>query len=92
MIYSASVDAAVIRLQPLTAEDSEALLAALIGPLISPFKPALRDLLTRRAAGNPFFIEEAVRSLIDTDFYKLLMAQSVFRSAAKEPPNRGFTR
>jgi adenylate cyclase len=70
MIYSANVDATVIRLQPLTAEDSEALLEALIGPLLSPFQPALRDLLTRRAAGNPFFLEEAVRSLIDTGVLK----------------------
>src|SRR5712692_2204198 len=66
MIYSANVDATVIRLQPLTSEDSEALLEALVGPLVSPFQPALRDLLTRRAAGNPFFLEEAIRSLIDT--------------------------
>lgn len=66
MIYSANVDATVIRLQPLAAEDSETLLEALLGPLVSPFQPALRDLLTRRAAGNPFFLEEAVRSLIDT--------------------------
>jgi predicted ATPase/class 3 adenylate cyclase len=70
MIYSANVDATVIRLQPLTAEDSEALLEALQGPLVSPFQPALRDLLTRRAAGNPFFLEEAVRSLIDTGILK----------------------
>lgn len=62
MIYSANVDATVIRLQPLTSEDSEALLEALVGPLVSPFQPALRDLVTRRAAGNPFFLEEAIRS------------------------------
>ncbi len=66
MIYSANVDATVIRLQPLTPEDSEALVEALLGPLLSPFQPALRELVTRRAAGNPFFLEEAVRSLIDT--------------------------
>ncbi len=65
-IYSANVDSTAIRLQPLTPEDSEAMLETLIGPLISPFQPALRDLITRRAAGNPFFLEEAVRSLIDT--------------------------
>jgi predicted ATPase/class 3 adenylate cyclase len=65
-IYSANVDSAIIRLQPLTSEDSETLLDALVGPLVSPFKPALRELVTRRAAGNPFFLEEAVRSLIDT--------------------------
>lgn len=70
MIYSANVDATVIRLQPLAAEDSEALLEALLGPLVSPFQPALRELLTRRAAGNPFFLEEAVRSLLDAGILK----------------------
>jgi adenylate cyclase len=65
-IYSANVDSTVIRLPPLTVEDSEALLEALVGPLISPFKPTLQELVTRRAAGNPFFLEEAIRSLIDT--------------------------
>lgn len=64
-IYSANVDSTIIRLQPLTSEESEALLAALVGPLPSPFKPALRELITRRAAGNPFFLEEAIHSLID---------------------------
>jgi len=64
-IYSANVDATVIRLQPLTSEESEALLAALVDTLASPFKPALRELVTRRSAGNPFFLEEAVHSLID---------------------------
>ena len=66
VMYGAKVDSTNIHLQPLTAEDSEALLEALIGPLVSPFQPTLRDLLTRRAAGNPFFLEEAVHSLIDT--------------------------
>ena len=65
-LYSANVDATALRLQPLTAEDSEILLETLLGPLISPFQPALRELVTRRAAGNPFFLEEAVRSLIDS--------------------------
>jgi adenylate cyclase len=64
-IYSANVDSTVIRLQPLTSHESEALLEALVGPLVSPFKPTLRDLVTRRAAGNPFFLEEAIHSLID---------------------------
>jgi len=66
MIYSANVDATAIRLQPLTPEDSEALLESLVGPLLSPFQPVLRELVTRRATGNPFFLEEAARSLIDT--------------------------
>src|SRR4029450_7699585 len=70
MIYSANVDATVIRLQPLTPKDSEALVETLLGPLLSPVQPALRELVTRRAAGNPFFLEEAVRSLIDTGILK----------------------
>lgn len=65
-IYSANVDSTIIRLQALTVQESEALLEALVGPLVSPFKPALRDLITRRAAGNPFFLEEAIHSLIDS--------------------------
>jgi adenylate cyclase len=64
--YSAHVDTVALRLQPLSPEDSEILLEALISPLVSPFQPALRELVTHRAAGNPFFLEEAVRSLIDT--------------------------
>jgi predicted ATPase len=78
MIYSAKVDATVIRLQPLASEDGEALLEALIGPLVSPFQPALRELLTRRAAGNPFFLEEAVRSLLDTGILKKTPAGTRF--------------
>src|SRR5206468_10644592 len=64
-IYSANVDVTALRLQPLTPEDSETLLEALLGPLGSPFQPVLREVVTRRAAGNPFFLEEAIHSLID---------------------------
>ena len=66
VIYSAKVDAIVLRLQPLNAENSSALLEALMGPLLSVLQPGLRDTLALRAAGNPLFLEEAVRSLIDT--------------------------
>jgi class 3 adenylate cyclase/tetratricopeptide (TPR) repeat protein len=66
VIYSAKVDATVLRLQPLNAEDGTALLEALLRPLLSALPSGLRDTVARRAAGNPLFLEEAVRSLIDT--------------------------
>jgi adenylate cyclase len=65
-LSSANVDSTVIRLHPLTSQESEALVEALVGPLVSPFQPALRDLVTGRAAGNPFFLEEAIHSLLDS--------------------------
>jgi predicted ATPase len=64
-IYSATVDSTVIRLPPLTQEESEALVDALVGPLVSASGPVLREFVTRRAAGNPFFLEEAVHALMD---------------------------
>ncbi len=64
-IYSPNVDCTIIRLQPLTLEESETFLQALVGPLPAPSLTALRELVARRAAGNPFFLEEAVRSLMD---------------------------
>ncbi|MFQ5520439.1 MAG: tetratricopeptide repeat protein [Candidatus Methylomirabilia bacterium] len=65
-IYSPNVDSTVIRLQALSPQDSEALLEALVGPIPAASAAVLRDLVARRSAGNPFFLEEAVRSLIDT--------------------------
>ena len=49
---------------PLPGEGAESLLSALVGddPTLQPLKP----LLTARAAGNPFFLEESVRALIET--------------------------
>jgi adenylate cyclase len=63
---SGKVNSTILRLQPLTAEESEHLLDTLLGPLAAPIPLDLRELLTRRAAGNPFVLEEAIRSLLDT--------------------------
>ncbi len=60
------VNATVLELHPLIAEDSEQLLDTLLGPLAAPIPLDVRTLLTRRAAGNPFVLEEAIRSLLDT--------------------------
>ncbi|MEX1254397.1 MAG: tetratricopeptide repeat protein [Dehalococcoidia bacterium] len=54
---------AVIDLQPLPEEDTERLTDLLLG---SPHVPAhLRQAVVRQAEGNPFFLEEVVRGLVD---------------------------
>jgi adenylate cyclase len=52
-----------IRIEPLSASDSEALLASLFGPT-ERCPERLRALIVERAGGNPFYLEEIVRSLI----------------------------
>ncbi len=53
-----------ILLEPLTAEQIRHLLSNLLG--IKELPNRIQDLIERRAQGNPFFIEEIIRSLIDT--------------------------
>jgi class 3 adenylate cyclase len=53
-----------LRLDPLPPASAEAFLAGLLGddPSLAPLLP----LLLRRTAGNPFFLEESVRTLVET--------------------------
>jgi tetratricopeptide (TPR) repeat protein len=53
-----------LRLDPLPPASAEALLAALLGddPSLAPLTP----LLIARTEGNPFFLEESVRTLVET--------------------------
>jgi tetratricopeptide (TPR) repeat protein len=53
-----------LRLDPLPPESAEALLDALLGsdPALRP----LKHLLFERTEGNPFFLEESVRTLVET--------------------------
>jgi class 3 adenylate cyclase len=53
-----------LRLDPLPPESADAFLAALIGndPSLAP----LKTLLIERTEGNPFFLEESVRTLVET--------------------------
>jgi len=53
-----------LRLDPLPATSAEELLQALLGNDDSP--EGLRRLLIGRTEGNPFFLEESVRSLVET--------------------------
>jgi class 3 adenylate cyclase/tetratricopeptide (TPR) repeat protein len=53
-----------LTLDPLASESLAELLLALLGS--DPSLPALKSFLVERAGGNPFFIEEMARSLVDT--------------------------
>jgi len=53
-----------LRLDPLPPECAEELLGALLGP--DPGLEPLKRVLIARTEGNPFFLEEGVRALIDT--------------------------
>jgi predicted ATPase len=53
-----------LRIDPLEAESAQSLLDALVGedPTLGP----LKRLLIERTGGNPFFLEESVRTMIET--------------------------
>ena len=53
-----------LRLDPLASESLAELLQALLGS--DPSLSILKSFLVERASGNPFFVEEIVRSLVDT--------------------------
>ena len=53
-----------ILLEPLRVEQTDALLANLLG--VKDLPKNVRDMIVERADGNPFFIEELIRSLIET--------------------------
>jgi class 3 adenylate cyclase len=54
----------VLRLEPLSAADSERMLQELLD---ADLPEALRDVVVQRAEGNPFFVEELIGTLIDRD-------------------------
>ncbi|MGH8072246.1 MAG: ATP-binding protein, partial [Candidatus Entotheonellia bacterium] len=53
-----------LRLDPLPPASAEAVLDALLGP--DPSLAPLKQLLIARTEGNPFFLEESVRTLVET--------------------------
>jgi class 3 adenylate cyclase/tetratricopeptide (TPR) repeat protein len=53
-----------LRLDPLPPASADALLQALLGD--DPTLVPLKQLLIERTAGNPFFLEESVRTLVET--------------------------
>jgi predicted ATPase len=53
-----------LRLDPLPPESADAFLEALLGD--DPSLERLKKLLIERTEGNPFFLEESVRTLVET--------------------------
>ena len=53
-----------LRIDPLSPETSDELLKALLG--VDPTVEPLKRLLIERTEGNPFFLEESVRTLVET--------------------------
>ena len=53
-----------IRLAPLTADDTQQLVQRLLAADTAP--SPIADVVLRKAEGNPFFVEELLRALIDT--------------------------
>ena len=54
----------VIRLAPLSPNDTRALVAELFGSSVGDILDQLQDFVATRAGGNPFFVEEIVRTLV----------------------------
>src|SRR5438552_6376553 len=61
---AAGRNASVLRLEPLSAADSERMLREL---LATELPEPLLDVVVERAEGNPFFVEELIGTLIDRD-------------------------
>ncbi len=57
-----------IALEPLSIQDSAALVDSLL--TISDLPDSLRELIPRRAEGNPFYLEEIIRTLIDRNLIR----------------------
>ena len=68
---------AQLRLDPLPPASADALLQALLGD--DPGLETLKPLLIARTAGNPFFLEESVRTLVETGV--LVGARGAYRLA-----------
>lgn len=53
-----------MRLAPLSADETRAVIAGLFGNMGGPAFGQMQDFVTKRAGGNPLFVEEIVRSLL----------------------------
>jgi class 3 adenylate cyclase/tetratricopeptide (TPR) repeat protein len=73
---------AQLRIDPLPPETAEELLDALIGGDVG-LRP-LRQLLVERTEGNPFFLEEMVRNLVETG---ILVGQQGGYRLGQQPPS-----
>jgi class 3 adenylate cyclase/tetratricopeptide (TPR) repeat protein len=74
-----------LRIDPLPPESADVLLTALLGPdaTLEPLKRALIE----RSAGNPLFLEESVRALVETQV--IVGGRGAYRMATAPPPADG---
>jgi adenylate cyclase len=63
-LTAAGAKRTALSLEPLPAATSEVLLGTLFGASVAALPAGLRELIVRRAGGNPFYLEEIVRGLI----------------------------
>jgi adenylate cyclase len=56
----------IVRLSPLSPEEMEALVTGLFGRMDEAALARVRNFVAMRAGGNPFFVEEIVRTLVST--------------------------
>ncbi|TWT02946.1 AAA family ATPase [Reyranella sp. CPCC 100927] len=54
----------VLRLGPLSADETQALVGGLFGPVDDVAFAQIRQVIATRAGGNPLFVEEIIRSLV----------------------------
>jgi len=71
-----------ILLEPLRAEQTDTMLSNLLG--MKGLPKNIRDMIVERADGNPFFIEELIRSLIET---KQIVRENSHWKAVSETAN-----
>ena len=74
-----------LRIDPLPPESADALLTALLGP-DGTLEP-LKRVLIERSAGNPFFLEESVRALVETQV--LVGDRGAYRMPTAPPQAEG---
>ena len=71
-----------VRLSPLDPEECSAILEAFFGPVLAGIPTPFRDVIVKRAGGNPFYLEEIVRDLIATGVLARTDGGWVFNAAA----------
>ncbi len=76
----------ILTLEPLSSEQSHALIDALLSPDGLP--PALRNSILAKAEGNPFFVEEIIRMLIDLG---ILVYRNGYWQVANQDPSSTYT-
>jgi class 3 adenylate cyclase/tetratricopeptide (TPR) repeat protein len=75
-----------LTLEPLSAEQSHELIDALLSPDGLP--PALRNSILAKAEGNPFFVEEMIRMLIDLG---ILVCREERWQAVNQDPGKTYS-